>query len=347
VAPGVVPDLRLRFAVVPSSFDIAEPEVVAFVRERFGLSADAAEMLDVGDAGSRIFRVRTEHDDLFVKVRPGSANEPGLRLPRFLADRGIDVAVASIATTTGALFGELDGGHVVAYPYVDGASGGEAGMAADHWRRLGAALRRIHDLTVPPELADTMLTEDFTPADLPRVLAIAEAVRERPQDPVVRKLADLWRARRADLDRITERIAVLADLARTRSDERAICHADIHPWNVLVRADGSIAIVDWDDAKLAPRERDLMMIGIFAADDPGGRRAFDEGYGAFEADPVLIAYYQLERVVQDLAANGDEILRDGESDEARKEGLRRMHATFGPGSETEIAIASDAALRDR
>jgi spectinomycin phosphotransferase len=323
----------------PQLIDLSE-----CLRVRFGVQAASVDALDVGDAGSRIFRVRRRNGDLFVKLRPGRANEPGLRIPRFLADRGIDVAIAPVPTLEGTLSADLEGWHVVAYPYVDGASGGETGMTADHWRLLGIALRRIHDLSAPAELVATMRTEDFTPIDLPRVRAIVDRLRGELHDPAERELAELLRERRDDLDRVTERIVELAELARTRSDERAICHADIHPWNVLVRSDGDIAIVDWDDAKLAPRERDLMMMGIFALDDPVARDAFDAGYGSFDADPVLIAYYQHERAVQDLAANGDDILRAGATDEGRQEALRRMHATFGPGSEVEIAIASDLAL---
>jgi spectinomycin phosphotransferase len=39
-----------------------------------------------------------------------------------------------------------------------------------------------------------------------------------------------------------------------------LCHADLHTWNVLVDGDGRLWLVDWDEAILAPRERDLMFL---------------------------------------------------------------------------------------
>jgi len=192
------------------------------------------------------------------------------------------------------------------------------------------------------ELTTVMRAEDFTPIDLPRVRAIPARIADGRDHPAAQALAALCVEHREDLDRITARIDELAEPARMRSDERAICHADIHPWNVLVRANGDIAIVDWDDAMLAPRERDLMMLGIFA--EPGERAAFREGYGPFDADPVLIAYYQFERVVQDLAACGEVVLHDDATDDARWEELRGVRTILGPAGTAEVAFASDDAL---
>ena len=52
-----------------------------------------------------------------------------------------------------------------------------------------------------------------------------------------------------------------------------LCHADLHTWNVLVDAGGRLWIADWDEAVLAPRERDLFFVvgGI----DPGLVRPSD------------------------------------------------------------------------
>jgi hypothetical protein len=47
-----------------------------------------------------------------------------------------------------------------------------------------------------------------------------------------------------------------------------LCHADRHGWTVLVRGDDEVAIVDWDEPLLAPKERDLMFVG--AASDASG-----------------------------------------------------------------------------
>ena len=40
--------------------------------------------------------------------------------------------------------------------------------------------------------------------------------------------------------------------ARGERSRRVVCHADLHANNVLVLADGGLAIVDWDEVMLAP-----------------------------------------------------------------------------------------------
>ena len=72
-----------------------------------------------------------------------------------------------------------------------------------------------------------------------------------------------------------------------------LCHADIHGGNVLIDADGSIYIVDWDDPIMAPKERDLMFIGGGVANvwnNPHEEEVFYKGYGKTEMNMPILAY---------------------------------------------------------
>ena len=93
-----------------------------------------------------------------------------------------------------------------------------------------------------------------------------------------------------------------------------LCHADIHPANIIIDSAGALHIVDWDEALLAPKERDLM----FFIDD--GRSAdttdaFLAGYGDHTVDPLALAYYKYDWVIQELGDYGERVfLADDLSD---------------------------------
>ena len=93
---------------------------------------------------------------------------------------------------------------------------------------------------------------------------------------------------------------------------RVLCHGDLHAWNVLVDADRHLWIVDWDEAVLAPRERDLFFVvggGIgHGLVRPRDTDSFLRGYGEAGIDPRLLAYYRAAWAVQDIAAYGEEVL---------------------------------------
>ncbi len=65
-------------------------------------------------------------------------------------------------------------------------------------------------------------------------------------------------------------------------------------------------LIDWDDAVLAPCERDLMFIldgGVLAnaAVSSQEQAWFFDGYGAFDVDSARLAYYRCTRALVDVA----------------------------------------------
>ena len=95
-----------------------------------------------------------------------------------------------------------------------------------------------------------------------------------------------------------------------------VCHGDVHPGNVLMRADGPV-LIDWDLLCLAPPGWDHGPMLTFA-DRWGGRAGeydeFAHGYGRSLADdPATIAIAELRLVAATLmrviAALGDPAAR--------------------------------------
>jgi len=108
-----------------------------------------------------------------------------------------------------------------------------------------------------------------------------------------------------------------------------ICHADLHPGNLLRDRAGNVFVVDWDDVMLAPRERDFIFVGEPAHASSRYGSPFFQGYGQTEIDWTLLTYYRYERVIQDLIEDaGQVIFRDDLSEEARAEAARAFRASL-------------------
>jgi spectinomycin phosphotransferase len=124
-----------------------------------------------------------------------------------------------------------------------------------------------------------------------------------------------------------------------------LCHADIHPNNVLIDTADRFWIVDWDDTLLAPKVCDIMMgVGGLGSYPAGPREEswFLRGYGSTDIDPIALAYYRHVRAVGDIGAHGEKVLLLPTVGEAtRRNALQWMLKLFAPGYIVSLAYASD------
>ena len=326
--------------------DITSDELLARVADAYGIAADAAEFLPLGaDARAWAFRVRAGDDTWFLKVRAGAVDRAGLEVPGYLAQRGMDHLVVPVRTVGGASFDRGDPYSLIVYPFVDGGSGGDVGLSESQQTELGRSVRGFHDTPVNGSLASLMRVETFVPKHLDRFGPLQRrVVTPLVADRFQRELADIWGPRVDEIRSIFDRAVELGHQANRRADERVLCHGDIHAWNVLVRSDGGFCIVDWDETILAPRERDLMFAdgGIGGLDNDG--RAFFAGYGEVSIDPVVMAYYRFEWVVQELVEFGEVVFDRDAGDATRADAVASIAGLFEPDNVVEAASQADAAL---
>jgi spectinomycin phosphotransferase len=64
---------------------------------------------------------------------------------------------------------------------------------------------------------------------------------------------------------------------------------------------------------------------------------FYRGYGPTAINPIALAYYRYERIVQDICAYCEEILLTEGDGEDRANGLRQLMSQFQPGAVIEMA----------
>lgn len=148
-----------------------------------------------------------------------------------------------------------------------------------------------------PALARTMrLVHEHPLVDLPRPPIdeswALETMRDRLDHPWIGN-------RRGEVEAQLDRLEGAIERARATPRPDVICHTDFGGHNALVDADRGdvVAILDWDYARLAPREHDLW--AAFEEPDPN---VYLDAYGDVDIDDAHLEYALLARGVRDAAA---------------------------------------------
>jgi spectinomycin phosphotransferase len=324
--------------------ELPDDPIIGALRDGFGVEAAALVPLPIGnDADSWAYRVEVaQAPSWFLKVRAGANPDRGAAVPSHLHRHGVPHVLAPLATRTGAPTVRMGRFALALYPLLDAQAGAEVGLSPAQWRELGATVRQVHAVPPAPELTRLVGWEAFRPSrrellpDLEAALAAAG-----PGDPVAAELAGFWRARRDLIGALVDRADQLGRQLAGESFPQVLCHADLHTWNVLVDPDRELWIVDWDEAVLAPRERDLMFVvgGIgHGLVGPGDTDRFLQGYGRVDLDPRLVAYYRCAWAVQDIAAYGEQVLlAPGLPEASRRAQLAGFEDLFAPGNIVDYA----------
>jgi len=333
--------------------DLQDEQIIACLQDEYGLLVVQVAFLPLGaDRDTAVYRVVADDETpYFVKLRRGVFDETSVALPKCLSDQGIGQIIAPLATKTGRLWASLDAFKVILYPFVEGHNGYEVNLSDRHWVDFGTALKSIHTALVPPALIRRIQLETYSPQWREIVKTFLERVEDDAfDDPVAVRLAAFLRARRDEILDLVGRAERLARALRARSLEFILCHSDIHAGNILIDANAAFYIVDWDNPILAPKERDLMFIGGgqgFAGHTPQEEETlFYRGYGQTQIDPIALAYYRYERIVQDIAVYCKQIFLTNEGGKDREQSFQYLASNFVPNGVLEIAYKSDQTLRE-
>ena len=263
--------------------DITPDDVLAALRQHWGLDVDDADHLPTGFGAHHWVASSGGRRAWFVTL-------DGL-LPRHSADT-LEAAYAGAA----ALAGRLDfvlaclqrrsGEFTVAFadgalsvvPWLDGSSL-DGTWTDDDVRATTAMLDRLHATSVTdlpswePLLADPSVFADGLAASL------AQPWDTGPYGEAARQALD---QQIGDIRRWAGRYDDLASRALDRRDTWVPTHGEPDPSNQLV-VHGHRFLVDWESLKLAPRERDLWALG------PGWESSYSP-----RADPAMLELFDLQ-----------------------------------------------------
>ena len=288
--------------------DLADAVIIERLQAHYGFAVRALDFLPVGnDARAWSFRIESNSGAYFLKLRKGAVNLAALKLPHYLKSCGIDNVVAPLPTRASSLYAPAGEFSLMLYPYIDGASSWDMTLTSAQWRKWGAIMRSIHRASIPPALSEIVPQAVFACKWLDKIDGAERVLAQGEYEgETAAAVARIWRKNAAIIELCRRRYRSLGAKLRRAAPDLVICHADIHPANIIIDAAGEMHIVDWDEALLAPKERDLM----FFIDDgraPDTTDAFMDGYGDRAVDRLALAYYKYDWVMQELGDYGERV----------------------------------------
>jgi spectinomycin phosphotransferase len=328
--------------------DLEEGRLTTCLRDRYGLPIRQVAFLPLGaDRDTAVYRAKDEEGKAYlIKLRQGVFDGTAVALCKLLSDHGVAQVIAPLAAQRGELWVPLPPYTLILYPYVEGRNGYEMSLANCHWVELGRTLKQVHASKLPPDLASRIRHETYSAAWRDAARAFAAQPELFPlADAVAAELGAFLKAKRNQILDLVGRAERLALILQARPLPCCLCHSDVHAGNVLIAGDGALYIIDWDDAILAPKERDLMYAGAGLGGEghtpQEEEELFYRGYGRTEIDPAALAYYRYERIVQDIAVFCQRIFSTAEGHLNRKRSLYYLKSNFEPNGTIDIAYQSD------
>ncbi len=319
--------------------NLEDEKIISCLRESFGVSVNGVDFLPVGnDSNSWLYKVNTDNEKYFLKVKKGVIYEPSVGVPRCLKDEGINQVVAPIPTVSGDLWKKVDNFSLILYPFIDGETGMKVGMSENQWMEFGTVLRKIHSSKLSLELAKQVKKETFSPKWSELIKELQKKIDGGEfTDSFQKDLASFWKEKNEEIKKIINRMEELGHLLQNQSLDFVLCHTDIHTANILLDKQNKMSIVDWDNPLLAPKERDLMFI-VGAKEE----KLFFSGYGKSEINPVALAYYLYEWVAQEIGDYGERVfLNNDVGEETKKDAVKSFIELFQSGNVVESAYKSD------
>jgi spectinomycin phosphotransferase len=326
--------------------DVAEADLADHLREAYRIEVARVVFLPLGaDENTAVFRVEAGGGSRYwLKLRSGDFDGLAVELQRLMHEAGVEQIIPPIASLDGALWTRVRKYAAVLSPFVEGENGFARPLSDANWGELGRALRAIHMLKLPEALARRLRRVSYTSRWRNAARESLAQIGTR-HDAASVAMDALLSQQHEVIAHLIDRAAQLAEIMRDRpASEHVLCHSDIHAGNVLVESDGRLHIVDWDDALLAPKERDLMFVGAGIGggwNQPREAALFYEGYGNVPMDVVAIAYFRYERIVEDIAVYARSIHGARANEADARDAVRRRASAFAPGDVVEIARRAD------
>jgi spectinomycin phosphotransferase len=325
--------------------DLPDQFILARLQDEYGLQVSQLTFLPLGaDGSAAVYRVVTQDETAyFLKLSQGDFDEITVAVSHFLSAHGLRSIVTPLEIRSQKLWSSLEPFTMVLYPFIEGWNGYEVALTDRQWLDFGTALKCIHTAQVPPQLAQRIPQEIYSPQWREMIKTFqAQAEEIIFGEPTAGKMAAAMQAQRSQIDRLVAWADELGTALQARSMELVLCHADIHAGNLLLGKNDALYIVDWDAPIFAPKEHDLTLVsGCSTWSSARETALFYLGYGRAEIDAMALAYYRHERIVQDIAVECQQIFVGTAGGQKREQEFEYFTSIFLPGHEIELAFQTD------
>ncbi|HHQ4121623.1 TPA: aminoglycoside O-phosphotransferase APH(9)-Ia [Legionella pneumophila] len=326
--------------------NITDQQLIALLKVYYGIDIHTVQLI-VGGADMNAFgyKADSESNSYFVKLKYGHHDEINLSIIRLLHDSGIKEIIFPIYTRDTKLFQQIDHFKIIVYPFINAPNGFTQNLTEKQWHQLGKVLRQIHETSVPTAIQQRLRKETYSPKWREMVRSFYNKIGfDDSDDQITTDFKTFFNQKIDSIHRLVDSSEELSKKIQLDLDKYVLCHSDVHAGNVLVVNEGSIFIIDWDEPMLAPKERDLMFIGGGIGNvwnKPHEIDYFYEGYGKTNVDKIILSYYRHERIVEDIAVYGQDLLSRDQNNESRLESFKHFKSMFDPNDVVEIAFSSD------
>jgi spectinomycin phosphotransferase len=325
---------------------LSDQLIIDCLSTSYGIEVATLKFLPLGaDMDASVYKADA-HDksSYFVKLKRGHHHDIGIAIVELLHNAGIKQIIPPIKTTHSQLTRLIDDFTLIVYPFIDGQNGFSRILKNEQWLTLGKTLRQVHEVNVPPLIQQQVRREEYSPKWRDIVRSLYTYLEAEPiGDEIALKLSAFMNDNLSTIRRLVDRAEQLAQVLQRASPQFVLCHSDVHGGNVLLD-DDAIYIVDWDDPIMAPKESDLMFIGGGVANvwnNSHEEALFYKGYGRTEINKQILSYYRHERIVEDIAIYGQNLLLIAAWGEDRSEMYKHFVAMFEPNGVVEIAFRTD------
>lgn len=327
-----------------------ENELVDCLKTIYGIKIKELKPLDLGaDMDALIFKAEASNGGAyFLKIKHINASDISPSIVTWLSDEGIQHVVPVIKTIAGATFHLVNGCTLTVSQFIEGWNGFSRNLTIDQWQTLGQVMKRIHALKVPDHIQSKVRVERYAPIWRETVRSLYPLIDSgMDADETATDILKFMKINLKVIDRLVVRSEQLAQIIQDQRVEYVFCHSDLHAGNILIDKNGTIQIVDWDNPILAPKERDLMFIGGGVANVWNKAQEVDlfyAGYGDVEINWALLTYYRYERILEDIADYGRQLLLVKEGSQNKIKWVKEFKDQFASNGVIDIAFETDRQL---
>lgn len=314
--------------------DDLDPALLADALERrWGIPGTRLRYLPVGFGSHHWEAAGADGSRWFVSADVTSDDalarqERAFRTAASLRASGLEFVLAPISATGGGVLHRLDGRYVMRLePFVDGWAGesGDFEHAEDR-RRVAGLVGRVH--AASGSLPDGLtLREDFA-LEGRRGLdeALADLCGRWGPGPFAEPAQALLRRHAGDIE---GRLSAYDRRTGNLGDDHTswvVTHGEPHSANVIRQPGGTLRLVDWDTALIAPRERDLWMV---LDEQRTGWDEYREAAGSDCLEPDLLDLYRERWALAEIAQYAGEFRRPHADTEDTREAWQELCEYLG------------------
>lgn len=322
---------------------LSDQRIIDCLKTDYGINVISLSLLPWGaDINASVYKVEAHDAIYFVKLKQGHEHELSAFLVKRLHAAGIVQIIPPINTTQDQPIQLIDGFTLVVYPFVEGDNGFKRNLTENQWVQLGKAMRQVHEMDIPLSIQNKIRRETYTSKWREAIRSLYPIIEGEPiGDESALKLFKFIKGNKSVIQNLVDTAEMLSHKIQEGSPPFVLCHSDIHAGNVLIDNHEKFYIIDWDEPMMAPIERDLMFIGGGVGNVWNKSEEIDyfyQGYGKVEINQAILAYYRHERIVEDIAIYGQQLLLTPSGGQNREIMLSHFMDMFEPNGVIEIAF---------